>query len=472
MLTRRRFLASLGIVALAVPLLEACGASGAAATAASQAAAVQASVAAATTAPAASSAVSTASAAPAPAVGNAPAAAKTPLSITVWTIPGRTWQDIYAKKYQQANPDVALTIDTVVYADMPRKQLAEAASNTLQDVVYSGINWLQISAYKGAFRALDDLVRQQDPNIADYFSDAVAGGTVSGKLFGLPFQLNPGNTNVVMYNLDLLNKQGMTPPTDTWTLDQFAQMAQKLTDAGARVFGTDLFYGNYYDFATLTRSMGGDIISADGKQFTLTTDAKTLQAAQWMADLRAKYKAAPSRAESQGLAFPAGQIALHCDGIQDVIPVSVSVGSKFPWGVVLGPTGPGGLRGRDGFVTTWNMAVQSKNPEAAYTLMRFMSSADTLQWALVNQGGPSPRPSNWQSAEVGKMNPIFPRAGAWMTDKKDLGPFPMPYNLRFSELQDKYANVSPATWYGEVAFQEGANAIQSACQQIVSEARP
>ena len=445
MVSRRAFLASCGVAAAFVPLLVACGG-------------------------APTGAVATAAATPA--ANAVPGGATTPLRITVWTIPGRTWQDIYAKKYQQAHPEIALTIDTIVYADMAKKQLTGAASNTLQDVVYSGINWMQFSAYKGAFRAIDDFVSRQDPNMADYFSDAIAGSKINGKLFGLPFQLNPGNTNVVMYNLDILNKQGVTPPTDTWMLDAFAQMAQKLTDASARVFGTDLFYGNYYDFGTLARSMGGDVISADGKAFTLTTDAKTLQAAQWMADVRTKYKAAPSRAESQGIGFPAGQVALHCDGIQNVIPVSQSVGNKFPWGVVLGPTGPDGLRGRDGFVTTWNMSANTKNPEAAYAFMRDMSSPATLQWALVNQGGPSPRPSNWQSAEVSKMNPIFPRAGAWMIDTKDQGPFPMPYNLRFSELQDKYANVSPATWYGEVPFQAGVNAIQAACQSIVAEARP
>jgi ABC-type glycerol-3-phosphate transport system substrate-binding protein len=471
MFTRRTFLTSCGIAALAAPLLAACGAAtaGPAATAAAAAAAAQNAVKAGATAVAPPGAATT-SAMVAPAA--APGGAKTALSITVWTIAGRTWQKIYAQKYQQAHPEIALRIDTVVYADMAQKQLTGAASNTLQDVVYSGINWMQFSAYKGAFRPLDDLVSQQDPNMADYFPDAIAGSKINGKLFGLPFQLNPGNTNVVMYNQDILNKQSVTPPTDTWTLDEFAQMAQKLTNADAHVFGTDLFYGNYYDFGTLARSLGGDVISADGKAFTLTTDPKTLQAAQWMAELRTKYKAAPSRAESQGVAFPAGQIALHCDGIQNVIPVSQSIGSKFPWGVVLGPTGPGGLRGRDGFVTTWNMSAHTKSPEAAYALMRDMSSPSTLQWALINQGGPSPRPSNWQSAEVGKMNAIFPRAGLWMTDKKDQGPFPMPYNLRFSELQDKYANISPATWYGEVAFQDGVNTIQTACQQIVAEARP
>jgi multiple sugar transport system substrate-binding protein len=473
MVTRRRFLTALGVVALAVPLLQACGANGAAATAASQAAAVQASVAAAASAaPAASTAstsAATASTAPVAAAGNAPVGAKTPLSITVWTIVGRDWQKQYAQKYQQQHPEVALRIDEIVYADMPQKQLTEAASNTLQDVVYSGIKWFPYSAYKGVFRPLDDLVAQKDPGKADFFSDAVAGSTYNGKLYGLPFEVNPGNLNAIVYNQDLLDKKGVKAPTDNWTITDFAQMATQLTDSANKVFGTDMLFGSYYDLDTLARSLGGEILSSDGKNFTLTTDPNTVKAAQWATDLIVTMKAVPPQAQAASIAFPAGQVALHADGVQGVIADKAAIGTKFKWGAVLGPTGPGGLRGRDGFVTMYNMAARSKYPQQAYDLMMFMTSKDTALWAMPNQGQPSARQSVWNSPEVKAVNDIFPRAAAWMADPKDKGPFPMPANLRFSELQDKFANLSTALFYGKVSFAAGMKAMQDACQQIVAE---
>lgn len=482
MVPRRTFLKSFGLVALAVPLLQACGAGGtaagpaatAAAQAAAQKAAAQAAVssssaAASTTAAGTATGSSSAAAASASA---APAAGKTPLSITVWTIAGRSWQEIYAKKYQQAHPEIALTIDTIVYNDMSQKQLTEAASGTLQDLVYSGIKWFPFSAYKGAFRPLDDLVAQKDPGKSDFYADAVSGATFEGKLYGLPFEVNPGNLNAIVYNQDLLDKKGVTPPTDDWTLDEFAQMAAKLTDPASKVYGTDMLVGSYYDMGTFARSLGGDVLSADGKNFTLNTDPNAIKAAQWCTDLFVKYKAIPPQSQSASIAFPAGQVALHADGVQGVIADKQSIGNKFKWGVVLGPTGPNGLRGRDGFVTMYNMSARTKAPEAAYDLMMYMTSQDTAEWAMVNQGQPSARQSVWSSDAVAKVNPIFGRAAKWMADPKDKGPFPMPANLRFQELQDKFANLSLAMFYGQTSFADGMAKLQDACQQIMSEPRP
>jgi hypothetical protein len=44
----------------------------------------------------------------------------------------------------------------------------------------------------------------------------------------------------------------------------------------------------------------------------------------------------------------------------------------------------------------------------------------------------------------------------------------MPYNLRFSELQDKFGNLIQPVFYGEVGFDEGTKKVQEECQQIVA----
>ena len=503
----RPFLVSLGAAAPSAPTLPVCGftgaATGPAATAAAQAAAQKAAAqAAVTTSSAAASSTTAATAAAgaqtsaassvaAAASGTAtassgaaatsqtvaiantpPKAGQTPLSIAVWTIAGRSWQQIYAQKYAQQHPEIDLRIDTVVYADMSQKQLTEGASGTLQDLVYSGIKWFPFSAYKGLFRSLDDLVAQKDPGMSDFFSDAVKGATFQGKLYGLPFEVNPGNLNAIVYNQDILDKKGVTPPTDDWTLDDFAQMAVKLNDPAAKVYGTDMLVGSYYDMDTFARSLGGEVLSSDGKNFTLNTDPNAVKAAQWATDLYVKYKVIPPQAQTASIAFPAGQVALHADGVQGVIADAQAIGTKFKWGVVLGPTGPNGLRGRDGFVTMYNMSARTKSVPQAYDLLMYMTSKEQALWSMPNQGQPSARQSVWTSDPVLKVNPIFGRAAKWMADPKDQGPFPMPANLRFQELQDKFANLSLGMFYGQTPFATAMNQIQQACQAIVQESLP
>ncbi len=43
----------------------------------------------------------------------------------------------------------------------------------------------------------------------------------------------------------------------------------------------------------------------------------------------------------------------------------------------------------------------------------------------------------------------------------------MPYNLRFQELQDTWADTSPDLFYGEVDFDAGMEKVQTECEKII-----
>jgi multiple sugar transport system substrate-binding protein len=429
--------------------------------------------AAAPTAPAAAAtrpAAQTAPQAAAPASGGG---AKTPVTLAVWEFPDRPWQSTAGQDYQKAHPEVDLKIDKMVYGEYDKKQLALLATGSLQDIVFSGVKWFPTSTFKGAFLSLDDLVKAKDPGLADFVPAALAGSKFEGKLYALPFEANPGNYNVVMYNKELLDAKGVKAPTDEWTYEQFGEMAQKLTDKSKKIWGTDSFYpGNYYDQNCIARSLGGDMFSEDAKKFQFNTDAASIKAAQWHYDLINKLEAAPKRADKEGLSFPSGRVALGTVGIQSVKGLSKTIGDKFKWDVVLGPTGPGGNRGTDGFVTMYSLYAKTKVPEKAYEVMMYVTSKEVATRAFVEEGQPPARTSIWASEEAQKIQPVWGRAIKWMTDPKTKGPFPHPYNLRFSELQDKWVNVAQPLFYGEVPFEEGMKKTQEELQKIMDLPRP
>lgn len=469
--SRRALLQGMGAILLAVPLLEACGAasgSQAAAVAAqakSEASSVQAAVSASTASSTSTSAQVTATA---PASSGA-SKAQTPLSIAVWANSTRNWQKQYAQKWAAQNPDVKLTIVEIPYSGMAQKTLTELATNTVQDVIFSTNKWLPNAATQGAFLPLDSYVQVKGKGTAlkDYFPAVIADCTVNGKLYALPFELNTGNTNIVFYNQDILEKAGAAIPTDSWTLNEFVATATKATDASKRVWGTDLFPGSYYDFDCWARTYGGELLSTDGKSFQLTSNTACVDAAQWIYNLRALSHAAPSRQQSQGIAFPAGQIALSCEGIYAYIGLKQSIGTKFKWGVALAPTSPSGQRGYEIFASVWAIYNKTKQPEHAFELIDYLNSASTQTATLVSQGQPPTRISVWESKEAASISPIWGRVAKWLTDPKDQGPFPMPYNYRYSELEDKWTNIGPSLWYGQTAFQSGLQQLQQACQSVL-----
>jgi hypothetical protein len=64
------------------------------------------------------------------------------------------------------------------------------------------------------------------------------------------------------------------------------------------------------------------------------------------------------------------------------------------------------------------------------------------------------------------------RAFDMMSDDSIPGPFPMPNNVRFQELQDTWANTSPDLFYGDISFEEGMDLVQQECQAILDLPRP
>jgi ABC-type glycerol-3-phosphate transport system substrate-binding protein len=465
LLTRRRLLASIGLFAVAAPALAACGGAPAAPTAAPTAAPKAAeptkpAAAAPTTAPAATTAV-----AKAPSAGS-------PVDLSLAVFPDRPWMKRWAQKWLDQNPGSKLKIDDIPYADMNTKQLTLLASGTMEDVVFSGNKWLRYSAFKGAFRSMDDFIKTKPYDKDDMIASAVDGGAFESKQYGLPSEWNPGNINVVMYNKDMIQAKGVKDPTDKWTHEEFTDFVVKMTDNAKQVYGTDIFPITYYDFGDNVRDLGGDVMSDDGKKFLFGTDPKCREVAQWFADFRVKYKAAPNRAGmQQEQLFPTGKIASTATNAVSVKSIAKQIGDKFKWGVVLGPTGKEGLRGYDSFSLHWNIYSKSKNPDRAYDLILVLSSKEAATDALRSEGQVPARLSVWRDPVANDETDIFKRVADWVADPRHKGPFPIPANLRYTELETTYENVGYPMFYGEMDFEEGLKKTQEECQKIMDQPR-
>jgi multiple sugar transport system substrate-binding protein len=476
--TRRRVLLSLGTLGLAMPLLQACGGSPAASaptasTSSTTSTSASAPTSAAASAPTAAPTAAAASATQAPQAQAASSGAKINVSIATYAGLPDEWQREAAKTWAAQNPNVTLRIDDINYGDMAQKQLTELATGTMQDAVFSGIKWFPYSAAKGAFRPIDDYVKANDPGMEDFFSAALAGATYQGKLYGLPYLMHPGNNALIMYDKDMLAAKNVTPPTDDWSVDDYLKLMTTMTDTKNNVWGGNYFPNTYYDFCSMARTWGGDDLSKDGTKFTFATDPKSVEAAQWTVDLRTKLKVCPPRAESTSLSamFPGKRLATTTAGTYSVLGTGKTIGNRFTWDVVLFPKGPTGIRGYQGFVELFSIFSKSKVPDTAYELLVAESSKATQIMAVLKYAyQPGSRKSVWADPQINKINTIFQRALTWMSTTP--GPFPMPANLRFSELEDKWENTSPALFYGEVGFQSGLQSVQQACQAIVDEPAP
>lgn len=402
----------------------------------------------------------------------APAGAKVDLAVATFDDPLHDWQREFAKRWADKHTDKAnVSIEKVVYAEMPKLQLARSASGTLWDVVFSGIKWYPYSASKGMFLQLDDFIANHpDIKMDDFFPPALTGTKLDGKTFGLPYEIHPGNPALVIFNVDMLDAKGLKMPTDDWTVSDYTEIALKLNDPDKKIYGTNYLPGNYYDFESLARAYGTDIMDPERKQLLFATDEKNKAAAQFITDLYVKHKVAPPRAETTGVDFTAGVLGSAVVGTTQVNGMHKTIADKFKHDWVLFPKGPDGKRGYTAFTSNFSASSKTKAPDLVVDMIIYLTSEEAGKWSALEQGTgqPNARKSVWGNEELlKKEQPIFSRVLAMFNDANIPGPFPMPYNLRFQELQDNWANTSPDLFYGDAKFEEGLQKVQDAMQEIL-----
>ena len=402
----------------------------------------------------------------------APAGAKVDLALATFDDPLHDWQREFGKRWAEKNADKAnVSIEKVVYAEMPKLQLARSASGTLWDVVFSGIKWYPYSASKGMFLQLDDFIANRpDAKLDDFFPATLSGAKLDGKLFGLPYEIHPGNPALVIFNVDMLDAKGLTMPTDDWTVNDYIDLATKLNDPDKKIYGTNYLPGNYYDFESLARAYATDIMDPERKKLQFATDDKNKAAAQFITDLRVKYKVAPARTETAGVDFTAGVMGSSVVGTTQVNGMHKTIGDKFKHDWVLFPKGPEGKRGYTAFTSNFSASAKTKAPELVIDMLVYLTSEEAGNWSALEQGTgqPNARKSVWGNETLLKeRHPIFKRVLDMFNTPEIPGPFPMPYNLRFQELQDNWANTSPDLFYGDAKFEEGLQKVQDAMQEIL-----
>jgi ABC-type glycerol-3-phosphate transport system substrate-binding protein len=402
----------------------------------------------------------------------APAGDMVDMTVATFDAPLHDWQREFAKRWAEANADKAnVQIENVVYAEMSKLQLARSASGTLWDIVFSGIKWFPYSASKGMFLQLDDfLASRADANLDDFFTTALEGGKLDGNLFGLPYEIHPGNPALVVFNVDMLEAKGLAMPTDNWTVSDYADMAVQLTDADNKIFGTNYLPGSYYDFESLARAYGVDMFDSERKQLLFATDEKNRAGAEWITKLRTELHCAPMRDQAEGLDFTTGVLGSAVTGSYSVNGFATTIADKFKHDWVLFPTGPDGKRGYTAFTSNFSCSSTTEAPDLAVDLLVYLTSTEAGVWSALEQGTgqPNARKSVWGNEDLlAKSHPIFGRILDMYNDPDIPGPFPMPYNLRFQELQDNWANTSPDLFYGDLSFEEGLQAVHDAMQEIL-----
>jgi ABC-type glycerol-3-phosphate transport system substrate-binding protein len=280
-----------------------------------------------------------------------------------------------AAEFHKEHPNITIKFENVPAEQAGQVLTTRIAGNNAPDVAFVNASDTADYASRGAAVDLTNYIERSDVVKPDDYVDAFKTFvTYEDKMYGLPVD---GETTGLFYRTDLFEQAGIDGPPTTW--DEFEADAAALTQPDKNQYGFEMFAPEsaYYWYPWLYQA-GGDLLSADGDILFTSDEAK--KAADFYVGL-AKY-APPDYLNSNSwdgrTAFAQGQTAMYVAGAW----FAGTLMDEFPdadgkWATAPLPEGDAGCKttiAGDSLV----MMDQTKNPDAAWLWMEFLSKPENI----------------------------------------------------------------------------------------------
>ncbi|WP_197089563.1 sugar ABC transporter substrate-binding protein [Bacillus sp. SA1-12] len=283
------------------------------------------------------------------------------------------------KEFETRNPGYKVNY-IYVPKDYDTKLKTMIIGNTMPDVFYIGENLATEYAKSGKLAVLDPYIEKYPELVANFVPGLLEYGKYQGKQYAIPKDWSP----YAMYiNKDLFKEAGIPIPTSDWTMEEFMDLAQKLTITEK---GKITQYGAALEtwwapWSIFVGNEGGKWFN-NGK--SNLNDPKVIKGLKRMYDLFQTYKAAPSPAATkqagmgQSQMFETGKVAMFPTG-RWMVP-TYRQALNFEWTAVEMPKGVTRVTP----VSSGQLAVsnESDHKEAAVKLLRHVLSKEGLKGIL------------------------------------------------------------------------------------------
>lgn len=385
-----------------------------------------------------------------------------PTTLTVYT-----WWDItkfahlqkMQEDFEKANPDIKLDFVTIP-TDYANSMITKLAGGEIPDVMMLAMDQVPRYALNDMLLPLDDLASQEYKDaLYPVVKDAL---TVNGTMYAAARDVTP---KVMYLNTKMFADAGIEIPEDTWTMDEFVEIAKQLTKGS----GADAQWGYYWaNFMDQTYAMiaafGGKLYSEDGKSSVLSTDENTMRGVQFMYDLYNTYKVCPSAAQAAQFgdnefsSFMANKVAMQIG--------SLSTASTFDANnveyTVLPMPYVDGVSQTSSFVNTWVIPKEAANPELSWRVVEFLSGKEGQQIALdMNYGLPAS--TMVDTTEFESKTPY----NKYFVQALDTA-IPFPTNINGSEFQSMFQKECESLWAGAITPEEFAQRVDEQGAPILS----
>jgi multiple sugar transport system substrate-binding protein len=360
--------------------------------------------------------------------------------------------------YQDKNPGVTITGETLGWADYWPRLATQTAGRNAPDLIQMDYRYIYEYARRGALLPLDPFVGK-GLDLGDFSAAAIDSGKVDGKIYGVSLGLN---STAMMFDQGLIASLGLKPPTHDMTWAQVGELALEITRAAKRPGFFGLFDGGRYEPAleVWLRQRGKALYTDDGKLGFDVTDI-----GEWLGfwqDLRKRGAIASAEVAALDMGeldtslLTVGKTAMVFAHSNQLVGFQALVKSKLD--MTMYPSGGTGAKYGQYLKPSMLLSVyaRTRQPEAAVKLVDFyVASKDAGMILGVERGVPA-------SAAVRKaVEPTLDELGnamasyvAFVSDKVSALPVPPPQGA--GEIQTVLRRVNEQIGFGRLSVADGA----------------
>ncbi|MBQ8951224.1 MAG: sugar ABC transporter substrate-binding protein [Eubacterium sp.] len=297
------------------------------------------------------------------------------LTITIWDEGQRAGLQQIVDDWS-AESGVSATIQVVDWNNYWTLLEAGATGGELPDVFWMHSNVAQKYMENDQLLDLTDRIASSDKiDLANYYEGIVNLYQSDGKQYAVPKDID---TIALWYNKTIFDEMGVAYPDETWTWDDFKEAAKKLTNDDH--WGFALAPGNNQEgYYNTIYSMGGYVISEDKKKSGMD-DPNSIKAIQLFTDMIAE-GSCPDLATVSETApnelLCAGKVAMAINGSWMLAGYRDNEYAAANCDVAVLPytsTPDDRVSIYNGL--GWAAAANTKNPDAAWSLIEYLGSKE------------------------------------------------------------------------------------------------
>ncbi len=302
---------------------------------------------------------------------------KVKITMSVWGMPWEDalYKDIYIPEFEKLHPDI--DVEFVNYTNYSDKLVTLAAGGNAPDVMRQNTADVPLYISKDMNLELDKFIERDGIDRSDYVDAVWKAVTKEGKTYAMP---QDENLHALYYDPKAFAEAGIPEPDHNYTLAQLLEDAKKLTKKnGDQVERYGFVTGwNAWNFINYVLAFGGSLWSEDKQTSTIGGEG-AVKALEYWKSLMVDFNLTPYQSEMGQLGpdvyFQTGKAAMYMDGTW-MAPSITKAAPDFKFKATSFPAGT--RKVVRGSSCTFAIYKNTKHPEAAWELTKFLTSKEAL----------------------------------------------------------------------------------------------